>query len=120
MRLRTAVGTALAVGGLILSASTAGSAAVVLPTVTAPTRAAHQPFMVDREWMAAWTPPGLSADHSLVYLTYHDFGPDTMWVNMSRDGGKTWSSPTDIITKAQAAASSMCDTVPAGIAVDPR
>src|SRR5204863_9990969 len=32
------------------------------------TCAAHQPFMVDREWVAAYTPPGKGADDSRVYL----------------------------------------------------
>lgn len=80
----------------------------------------HQPFSVDREWMAAYTPPGQSADNSRVYVTYHDFAPNTMWVNVSKDGGKTFSLPTDVITAPTAALNSFCDTVPAGVAVDPR
>jgi hypothetical protein len=52
-------------------------------------------------------------------MTYHDFGPNTMWVNASKDGGKTWSTPVNIITAPPAALNSACDTVPAGIAVDP-
>ncbi|MDQ1446576.1 MAG: repeat-like domain [Acidimicrobiaceae bacterium] len=79
----------------------------------------HQVFSVDREWMAAFTPEGKSADESRVYMTYHDFGPNTMWVNTSKDGGKTWGTPVDIITDPPAVLSSFCDTVPAGIAVDP-
>lgn len=81
---------------------------------------AHQPFMVDREWMATYTPPGQSSAHTRAYLTYHDFGPNTMWVNTSADGGKTWGLPVDIITTADSINSSACDTVPGGIAVDPR
>ena len=84
------------------------------------TCSAHQPFSVDREWMATYSPPGQSSDHTVVYLTYHDFGPDTMWVNKSTDGGKTWSAPVNIITSAQAQSASACDTIPAGIATDSR
>jgi len=82
--------------------------------------ASHQVFSVDREWMAAYTPPGASSDTTRVYLTYHDFGPNTMWVNSSKDGGKTWSQPVDVITAPTAELNSFCDTVPAGVAVDPR
>src|SRR4051794_23291447 len=82
------------------------------------TCAAHQPFSVDREWMAAWTPPGHGANDSRVYLTYHDFGPDAMWVNTSTDGGRSWGSPVNILASADALTSSFCDTVPGGIAVD--
>ena len=85
------------------------------------TCAAHQPASVDREWMAAWTPPGKTADASNVYLSYHDFSPvNTIWVNASHDGGKTWSQPVDVITSAAGVQASFCDTVPAGTAVDPR
>jgi len=84
------------------------------------TCASHQPFSVDREWMAAWTAPGDTSDHGHVYLSYHDFGPDAMWVNSSSDGGQTWGSPVDVVTAADAADASACDTIPAGIATDPR
>jgi hypothetical protein len=87
---------------------------------TSGTCAGHQPFMIDREWLAAYTPPGQTADHSRAYVAYHDFGPDTMWVNSSADGGKTWGTPVNIITAADAINNSFCDTVPASIAVDPR
>lgn len=84
------------------------------------TCAAHQAASVDREWMAAYTPPGADADHSDVYLSYHDFGPNYISVNASHDGGRTWSLPVPVITNGDAALSSACDTVPAGTAVDPR
>jgi hypothetical protein len=81
---------------------------------------AKQPFLVDREWMAAYTPPGKTSADSRVYMTYHDFGPDVMWVNSSKDGGKTWGLPINVITDALALENSFCDTIPAGVAVDPR
>lgn len=85
------------------------------------TCAAHQPASVDREWMAAWTPPGKSASSSDVYLSYHDFSPsNTIWVNSSHDGGKTWSQPVNVITSIAGIQASFCDTIPAGTVVDPR
>jgi hypothetical protein len=42
-----------------------------------------------------------------------------MWVNASKDGGKTWSLPVDIVTDPLPALNSLCDTIPGGIAVDP-
>lgn len=82
--------------------------------------AAHQPFMTDRQWLAVYSPPGTPSDQTRLYLTYHDFGPDQMWVNTSTDGGETWGLPVDVITSIGAVADSFCDTVPAGIAVDPK
>jgi hypothetical protein len=82
--------------------------------------AAHQPFLTDRQWLAQYSPPGTPSDETLLYMTYHDFGPDTMWVNRSTDGGKSWELPQPVITDPEAIASSGCDTVPGGIAVDPR
>lgn len=85
------------------------------------TCAAHQPASVDREWMAAYTPAGKSAAHSDVYLSYHDFSPlNTIWVNASHDGGRTWGQPVNAISDPIAVETSFCDTVPAGTAVDPR
>jgi hypothetical protein len=83
------------------------------------TCSSHQVFSVDREWMAAYTPPGKASAETRLYLTYHDFGPNTMWVNVSKDGGKTWAAPVDAITDPPAVLNSFCDTVPAGVAVDP-
>src|SRR5205823_4429890 len=68
-----------------------------------------------------WTAPGKTADASNVYMSYHDFSPvNTIWVNASHDGGKTWSQPVDVITSVAGVQASFCDTVPAGTAVDPR
>ncbi|HEY2299772.1 MAG TPA: sialidase family protein [Jatrophihabitans sp.] len=82
--------------------------------------AAHQPASVDREWLAAYAPPGAGASSSDVYLSYHDFSINTIWVNASHDGGQTWSQPVNVINDPAAQNASACDTVPAGTAVDPR
>jgi hypothetical protein len=82
--------------------------------------AAHNPFMTDRQWLATYSPPGTPSNETKLYLTYHDFGPDTMWVNRSTNGGETWELPQPVITDPEAVASSGCDTVPGGVAVDPR
>ncbi|MFL6238585.1 MAG: hypothetical protein ACJ735_03695 [Actinomycetes bacterium] len=84
------------------------------------TCAAHQPASVDREWMAAWTAPGKPASRSDVYMSYHDFSINTIWVNASHDGGKTWGPPVNAITSPDAVGQSFCDTIPGGTAVDPR
>lgn len=84
------------------------------------TCSAHQPASVDREWTAAWTPPGGTAASSDAYISYHDFSLNTIWVNSSHDGGKTWSQPVDVINSSAAVGASLCDTVPAGTVVDPR
>jgi hypothetical protein len=82
--------------------------------------AAHQPFMTDRQWLATYDPPGTPSEATKLYLTYHDFGPDTMWVNRSVNGGQSWELPQPVITDPEAIASSGCDTVPGGVAVDKR
>lgn len=84
------------------------------------TCAAHQPLSVDREWIAAYTAPGNSADQSDVYLSYHDFGPNYISVNASHDGGRTFGLPVPVLDNPGANLASGCDTVPAGTAVDPR
>lgn len=82
--------------------------------------AAHQPASVDREWLAAYALPGAPARSADVYLSYHDFSLNTIWVNASHNGGRTWSQPVDVINDPAALNASACDTVPAGTAVDPR
>ncbi len=84
------------------------------------TCAAHQPASVDREWLAAYTAPGKTAQQSDVYISYHDFGPNFISVNASHDGGKTWGLPVPVVDNPAAVNASGCDTVPAGTAVDPR
>ncbi|MCW2571111.1 MAG: hypothetical protein JWO88_1169 [Frankiales bacterium] len=81
---------------------------------------AHQPFLVDREWTDAYTPPGKSSSDTRVYISYHDFGPDAMWVNTSKDGGKTWGLPVDVLTDVASATGGFCDTIPGGTSVDQR
>jgi hypothetical protein len=77
----------------------------------------NQPFFVDRQWADAYIAPGKTTDQSDVYFSYHDWGPNQIWVNASHDGGKTFGLPTDVITSPQAEAASFCDTVPGGIKV---
>jgi hypothetical protein len=77
----------------------------------------NQPFFVDRQWADAYVPPGKTTGQGLVYFTYHDWGPNQIWVNVSTDGGKTFGIPQDVITSPQAQADSFCDTIPGGIKV---
>jgi hypothetical protein len=85
------------------------------------------PFGVDRQWTAAYIPPGGTTDNALVALAYHDFyGPSQIWVNISTDGAKTFGTPIDVMANftvngadqaAVALADSACNTVPTGTAI---
>jgi hypothetical protein len=85
------------------------------------------PFGVDRQWGAAYIPPGGTTNTALVVLAYHDFfGPSQIWVNISRNGGSTFGDPTDVLTHftvnsadqaAVAQADSACNTVPTAAAI---
>ena len=88
---------------------------------------ACQPFQVDRNWTAAYTPPAYrgtagATSNTFVYNEYHDFGPSVIWVATSTDGGATY--PTAPVAAMQPGsvqqATSTCDTVPGGIAVAQR
>ena len=82
------------------------------------------PFGVDRQWGAAYIPPGGTTNTATVLLAYHDFfGPSQIWVNVSTNGGSTFGDPTDVLTHftvtsadqaAVAQADSACNTVPIG------
>jgi len=91
-----------------------------------------QPFGVDRQWTASWIPDGkTSTNDAVVAIQYHDFyGPTSIWVNVSTDGGKTYSRSTNVVVNpaaspnavagsAAAEAYSFCSTVPAGVGIVP-
>ena len=85
------------------------------------------PFGVDRQWGAAYIPPGETTKAATVILAYHDFyGPSQIWVNVSHNGGSTFGDPTDVMANfttngasqaAVALADSACNTVPTGAAI---
>jgi len=89
---------------------------------------ACQPAQIDRDWIAAYTPPlyrgGTQAvSHTFVYNAYHDFVASNVWVSRSTDGGATWTNTPGsqfnaIQPGSAAAASSLCNTYPGGVAVD--
>lgn len=80
--------------------------------------ATGQPFLVDRQWTDAWIPAGGNTDQARVYIAYHDWGPNQIWVNASTDGGRNFGPPIDVIAASPLAqASSFCDTVPGGLKV---
>ncbi|TMB93092.1 MAG: exo-alpha-sialidase [Chloroflexi bacterium] len=90
-----------------------------------PTDAGCQPFQVDRDWVAAYTPPAFrgtaqAAAHTLVYDAYHDFGASDVWVSRSTDGGVTWTAVQQSAIQAGSAGqlTSLCNTYPGGVAVD--
>jgi hypothetical protein len=85
------------------------------------------PFGVDRQWGAAYIPPGGTTNTATVVLAYHDFfGPSQIWVNISRNGGSTFGDPIDVLAHltangadqgAVALADSACNTVPTAAAI---
>ena len=84
-----------------------------------------QPAQIDRDWVAAYTPPqyrGTPAalSHTLVYDAYHDFGPSNVWVSRSTDGGTTWTTAQQSAIQPGSAGqlTSLCNTYPGGAAVD--
>src|SRR5256885_13908957 len=92
--------------------------------------ASCSPFGVDRDWVAASIPPTYSdTGHAEVVLMYHDFyGPSEIWVNISHDGGTTFSPAQPVLatavqgdptTTVVVGAETFCNTVPAGVAIAP-
>jgi len=84
-----------------------------------------QPAQVDRPWLAAYTPPAYrgtdqAANHTNLYVEFHDFGASNIWVEASTDGGQTWGATGNPAIQAGSAAqlTSTCNTTPGGIAVD--
>jgi hypothetical protein len=89
------------------------------------------PFGVDRDWVAASILSGRSTSKAEVVLMYHDFyGPSQIWVNISRDGGATFSQPIEVLAQPSVTAGAIagtlvaqgytfCNTVPAGVAIAP-
>jgi hypothetical protein len=80
--------------------------------------ASGQPFFVDRPWTDAYIPPGKTTRRARVYLEYHDFAPSQVWVNVSKDGGNTFGTPTDIVASSpEAQAATFCNSIPGGVKV---
>jgi hypothetical protein len=84
-----------------------------------------EPAQIDRPWLAAYTPPAYrgtdqAASHTDLYYEYHDFGASNIWVETSTDGGQTWApTPLSAIQAGSAQqATTTCNTIPGGIAVD--
>lgn len=77
-----------------------------------------QPFFVDRPWLDAYVPSRKTTTQAEVVLEYHDFGPSQIWVNVSKNGGKTFGAPVDVLAGSpQAEEASFCNTVPAGVKI---
>jgi len=81
------------------------------------------PGASDRPWIdyPKQKAPSWNPDLTTVYLEYHTFSPDDLaYVTVSHDGGKTFSPPRLITTDTNAISGSGCNTIPSGVAVDPR
>jgi hypothetical protein len=79
--------------------------------------ATNSPWFMDRQWVDAYVPPGKKTDEARVYFTYHDFVVGLMWVNVSKDGGKTFSDQKTIMTDPVALAHGFCNVIPGGLKV---
>jgi hypothetical protein len=90
------------------------------------------PFGVDRDWLAAsLLKKGDPTTKAEVLLMYHDFyGPSSIWINKSTDGGKTFAQTTNAIGppavtpggvsgSLEAEGYTFCSTVPAGVGIVP-
>jgi len=77
----------------------------------------NQRFEVDRPWTDAWIPPGKTTREARVYMNYHDFAPSQVWVNASRDGGRTFGSAVDVVSSVDAQIATFCNSSPAGVKV---
>jgi hypothetical protein len=90
------------------------------------------PFGVDRDWLAAsLLKPHDSTKKAEVVLMYHDFyGPSSIWINRSTDGGATFDKTTNVLAPPavtpgaiegsfEAEGHTFCSTVPAGVGIVP-
>ena len=74
-------------------------------------------FLVDRQWIDVYIPPGKTTDEARVYITYHTFVDGLMWANVSKDGGKTFSEQKTIMSDPVALANGLCNVIPGGTRV---
>jgi hypothetical protein len=90
------------------------------------------PFGVDRDWLAASVlKKGDPTTKAEVVLMYHDFyGPSSIWINKSTDGGRTFGTTTNVMAtpavspgavsgSLEAEGYTFCSTVPAGVGIVP-
>ena len=84
-------------------------------TLPSPGAASNSPFLVDRPWIAAYSPDGKFAD-TVVYLEYHDFVTSAVYVVTCTMGtGSPQCGMPVPVSNPQTA----CNSVPGGIAVSP-
>jgi hypothetical protein len=91
------------------------------------TDSACAPTQIDRPWVAAYTPPSFrgtsgAVAHTEVFNEYHDFASSEIFVTRSFDGGTTWD-PVQYPAIAPASiehATTFCNSIPSGVAVDQR
>jgi hypothetical protein len=88
-------------------------------SVLEPDNTTGNPFFVDRQWVDAYIPPGKTTNDAIVGLEYHDFGPSAVWVSVSKDGGKTYALPVDVVNDPVAIADTYCNSIPGGLKIVP-
>ena len=79
------------------------------------TGASTQPFLVDRPWIASYSPDG-DFHHTKVYLEYHDFAPSFVWVATCDMATGSLSCGTSVPVVHPP---TFCNSIPGGIAVAP-
>lgn len=80
-----------------------------------PTGASNSPQLVDRPWMAAYSPDTNPAD-TTVYMEYHDFTTSSVYiVSCSMVGGTLACGGPVPVSNPQTA----CNSIPGGVAVSP-
>jgi LPXTG-motif cell wall-anchored protein len=84
-------------------------------TLPSPGAASNSPFLVDRPWIAAYSPDGKFADTD-VYLEYHDFVTSFIYVvTCTMSSGFPQCGAPVPVSNTQTA----CNSIPGGIAVSP-
>lgn len=91
----------------------------VTGTTDSPTseNSTNSTFLVDRQWVDVFIPAGKTTDEARVYITYHDWVAGLMWVNVSKDGGKTFSEQKTIMSDPTALTNGVCNVIPGGTRV---
>ncbi len=87
----------------------------VTPGLPSPGAASTSPFLVDRPWIASYSPTTNYKD-DLVYLEYHDFATSDVYIvtcNMA-SGSLSCGAPVPVSNPQTA-----CNSIPGGVAVSP-
>jgi hypothetical protein len=86
-----------------------------IATIPSPGAGSNSPFLVDRPWIAAYSPDTNFKD-TTVYLEYHDFVTSAVYiVTCSMASGSLQCGSPVVVSNVQTA----CNSIPGGVAVSP-